>query len=119
MILVDTSIWVDHFRSRNARLVELLNEEQVAIHPFIIGELSLGSIKNKTEIMSLLAKLPTVPVAEHEEVLATVSSHKLSGTGIGWIDAHLIASALLGNAKLLTKDKALHQAGRTTGVIAS
>jgi len=118
MILVDTSVWVDHFRSGNPRLVKLLNEEQVAIHPFIIGELSLGSIKNKAEIMSLLAELPTVPVAEHDEVSATVSTYKLAGTGIGWVDAHLIASALLGHAKLLTNDKALLQAGKATGVTA-
>ena len=119
MILVDTSVWVDHFRNGNDRLIELLKEDQVAIHPFVIGELSLGSIRNKAEIMGLLAKLPTVLLAEHDEVLATVNRHKLAGTGIGWVDAHLIASALLGNAKLMTGDKALQQAGKITGVIAS
>ncbi len=119
MILVDTSVWVDHLRRGNARLVELLNEDQVAIHPFVIGELSLGSMKNKAEIRSLLSELPTVPMSEHDEVLAAVKTHRLAGTGIGWVDAHLIASALLGHAKLMTSDKALQRAGKTIGVIAS
>lgn len=119
MILVDTSIWVDHFRNNSPRLVELLGEEQVLIHPFVIGELSLGTIRNRSEIMDLLCKLPSVPVAEHEEVMATVNRHRLFGTGIGWVDAHLIASALLARAKLLTNDKALLQASKITGVLAS
>ena len=116
MILVDTSVWVDHLRNSNARLVELLNEEQVLIHPFIIGELSLGTIKNKAEIMSLLSELPLVPVAGHDEVMAAVNVHHLSATGIGWVDAHLIASALLAQAKLLTNDKALLQVSLTIGL---
>ncbi len=119
MTLVDTSVWVDHLRNSNARLSELLNEGQVLIHPFIIGELSLGTIKNKAEIMGLLSKLPLVPVAEHDEVLAAVNVHRLSGTGIGWVDAHLIASALLAQARLLTKDKALFQISKALGIEAS
>ena len=119
MILVDTSIWVDHFRDGNVRLSELLNDQQVLIHPFIIGELSLLMIRNRNQIMELLSKLPLAPVAEHDEVMAAVTKHKLSGTGIGWVDAHLIASALLGDAKLLTTDKALQKATHITGVSAS
>jgi predicted nucleic acid-binding protein len=119
MILVDTSVWVDHLRNGNARLIELLNEEQVLIHPFIIGELSLGSIKNKSEIMNLLSELPQVPVAEHDEVMAAVTAHQLSGKGVGWVDAHLVASALLAHAKLLTFDKALSQVSKTIGLVAS
>ena len=119
MILVDTSVWVDHFRNNNARLVELLADEQVLIHPFIIGELSLGSLRNRSEIIGLLSELPLAPVAEHGEVMAMIHKHKLFGTGIGWVDAHLIASALLAHARLLSNDKALLQAGKVTGVIAS
>jgi predicted nucleic acid-binding protein len=119
MILVDTSIWVDHFRNGNARLSDLLNDQQVLMHPFIIGELSLGLLKNRLQIMDLLSKLPLAPVVEHEEVMATVVKHRLSGTGIGWVDAHLIASALLGDAKLLTADKPLLKATQVTGVSAS
>jgi predicted nucleic acid-binding protein len=118
MILVDTSVWVDHFRNNNARLAGLLADEQVLIHPYIIGELSLGSIKNRSEIIGLLAELPLAPVAEHEEVMDMVHKHKLFGCGIGWVDAHLIASALLAHARLLSNDKALLQAGKVTGVIA-
>ena len=119
MILVDTSVWVDHLRNGNARLAELLNNHQVLVHPFIIGELSLGSLRNRVEVLDLLSRLPAAPVAEHDEVMATVDRHRLAGTGIGWVDAHLAASALLAGAGLLTMDKALQQATRISGVHAS
>jgi hypothetical protein len=114
--LVDTSVWVDHFRNDNPRLSQLLNDQQVLVHPFVIGELSLGRLGNRNEIMDLLSKLPLAPVAEHDEVMAVVARYDLPGTGIGWVDAHLIASALLGNAKLLTADKPLHKAIQLIGV---
>jgi len=119
MILVDTSVWVDHLRKGSTRLAELLNKDQVLIHPFIIAELSLGSLRNRAEVLSLLSRLTAVPVAEHDEVMATVDTHRLAGTGIGWVDAHLIASALLANASLLTNDRTLQQAAKITGVYAS
>jgi predicted nucleic acid-binding protein len=119
MTLVDTSVWVDHLRNGSTRLTELLNSDQVLVHPFIIGELSLGSLRNRAEVLALLSRLTFVPVAEHDEVMATVDRHGLAGTGIGWVDAHLVASALLAKARLLTNDKALQKAAKTTGVYAS
>jgi len=119
MILVDTSVWIDHLRSGVHSLQELLNNQEVLTHPFVIGELSLGTLRNRDEILSLLSKLPAAPLAEHEEVMSIVSAHRLSGTGIGWIDAHLLASALLGNAKILTRDKQLQKATILLGVAPS
>ena len=116
MTLVDTSVWVDHLRNKNVGLAELLNDDQVLIHPFIIGELALGTLRNRVQVLDLLSKLPQAPLAEHAEVMATIDRHHLHGIGIGWIDAHLLASALLAKAPLLTLDKALRQASRVTGV---
>lgn len=113
MILADTSVWIDHFRKGNKKLVTLLNEGQVSCHPFIVGELACGNIKNRDEILSLLAALPGVPVAEHEEVIHFISRHKLHGKGIGLIDAHLLASTLLSSSKLWTLDKALASMAKT------
>jgi predicted nucleic acid-binding protein len=107
VILVDTSVWVDHLRDGNAHLRELLNGGEVLTHPFIIGELACGSLKDREQILWFLGKLPTAVVAEHEEVMRLVESKKLFSAGIGWIDAHLIASALLARAGLLTLDKRL------------
>jgi predicted nucleic acid-binding protein len=115
VILVDTSVWVDHFRNDNSRLSKLLNDQQVLVHPFVIGELSLGRFGNRNEIIDLLSKLPFASVAEHDEVMAVVVKHNLPGTGIGWVDAHLIASALLDNARLLTADKPLQRAIQIIG----
>jgi len=116
MILVDTSIWVDHLRAADPRLVQVLNRDEVLIHPLVIGELSLGAMRNRTEIMRLLSKLPLAPVAEHDEVIATINKRRLFGTGIGWVDAHLIASALLARAGLMTRDKALLRVAKATGI---
>ena len=107
MILVDTSVWIDHFRNGNAELEQLLIAGEVMIHPFIIGELACGSIKNRTEILELLGELPHANVAEHLEVLRLIEDRKLHGKGIGLIDAHLIASALISKTRLLTIDKPL------------
>ena len=119
MILVDTSVWVDHFREGNPRLTELLNNQEVLIHPFVVGELSLGMLKNRTQILELLSRLPQAPIAEHEEVMAAVAKHSLFGVGIGWVDAHLVASSLIASVGLLTMDKALQSAAKVCGVIAS
>jgi predicted nucleic acid-binding protein len=116
MILVDTSIWIDHLRKVNNQLKELLYANQVLIHPFIIGELTLGSMKNKAEIMKLLSELPEATSAEHDEVLQLIEEKKLEGTGIGWIDAHLVASALISGAKLITIDKPLHKVTESLGI---
>ncbi|MBN1961551.1 MAG: VapC toxin family PIN domain ribonuclease [Deltaproteobacteria bacterium] len=108
MIIVDTSIWVEHFRRRHKTLVTLLEEDQVLIHPFIIGELSLGGLIHRDELINLLQQLPTAIMSNHQEVLHAITTHNLDGKGIGWIDAHLFTSALLSHAQLWTIDKQLN-----------
>lgn len=109
MVLVDTSIWVSHFREGNAGLADLLNNGEVACHPFIVGELACGNLKNRTTILSLLESLPATIVAEHEEVLVFIESNRLMGKGLGYVDVHLIASALLTRVSIWTLDKRLEQ----------
>ena len=112
MILVDTSIWVHHLRKGDGELASLLREGVVLCHPFVIGELACGNLKNRDEILSLLEALPMSTAASHEEVLHLVSDRKLHGKGLGWIDMHLLASALLSKTKLWTKDKTLTAVAR-------
>ncbi len=107
MVLVDTSIWISHFRENNSHLKKLLLDESVACHPFIIGELACGNIKNRKEIISLLQALPQTIVAEHDEILEFIEHKKLMGIGIGIVDVHLLASSLLTNLPLWTADKKL------------
>lgn len=109
MILVDTSVWIDHLRIGNPRLKSLLHDERVLTHPFIVGELACGSVRHREEILGLLRALPEAHVAEHHEVLTFVESRRLYNRGIGWVDAHLLASALLSGAPLWTLDR--HLAG--------
>jgi predicted nucleic acid-binding protein len=110
MILVDTSVWVDHLRSGNARLAALLEEGAVTWHPFVLGELILGNLRADSEVPELLSELPVAVVAEHEEAVSFVSRHALAGSGIGWVDVHLLCSAALSQARLWTLDRRLHAA---------
>ncbi len=119
MILVDTSVWVDHFRRRNDALVSLLLDTQVLSHAFVIGELACGNLKKRAQILEYLAALPQAPAAEHHEVLSLIDRRRLAGTGIGWIDAHLLASVLLADTALWTHDKPLAAAAHTLGVSAA
>jgi predicted nucleic acid-binding protein len=105
MTLVDTSVWIDHFRKGNPTLTQLLNESEVLTHPFIIGELACGNLKNRSEILRLLNELPKAIVADNSEVMHFIERNRLYGIGIGWIDVHLIASAMLSKATMLTLDK--------------
>lgn len=108
MILVDSSVWVDHLRTGEPSLVELLNNSQVLIHPFVVGELACGNLKNRKVVLPLLQDLPTVPVATDEEVLFFIERHGLMGRGIGYVDAHLLAAVVLaGTEQLWTRDKRL------------
>ena len=107
MILVDTSVWVDHFRRGDTSLADLLSNGRVSMHPFVRGELALGNLKPRAEILQLLSDLPQATVADESELLHIVESRKLMGLGIGLIDAHLIASALLDACALYTRDKRL------------
>ena len=119
MILADTSLWIDHFRRGNAALRELLESDEVVMHPFVIGELACGSLKNRYEILDLLARLPQATIADHGEVMNLVESKRLYNKGIGWIDAHLLASALLADIALLTLDKPLLEVAGSLGIRAS
>lgn len=116
MILTDTSVWIDHFRKGNRELAARLTEGRILCHPFVIGELGCGNLRNRGEILSLLAALPSAAMAEHSEALRLVSDRKLHGKGVGWIDVHLLASSLLTGCRLWTKDKTLASAARALEV---
>lgn len=107
MVLVDTSVWIDHLRLGDALLAERLERGEVCGHPFVAGELACGSLRQRAEILGLLAALPQAPTAGHNEVLTFVEEQELSGRGLGWIDMHLLASARLGGHRLWTTDRAL------------
>ena len=110
MILVDTSVWIDHFREGVPSLAETLSQNNVLIHAFVIGELACGNLKARRETIKLLSNLPQAPKASDSEVMAFIESNRLMGKGIGFIDAHLLASvALEADAKLWTRDKRLGQ----------
>jgi len=106
-MLVDTAVWVDHLARGNAGLAALLEEGAVETHPFVIGELALGSLRWREATLAHLQALPTVPVAEHDEVLYLVERHSLAGTGIGWVDAHLLAGVLIAGTTIWTLDRPL------------
>ena len=111
MILVDTSVWIDHLRNNNVTLVNLLNTGQVLIHPFVIGELALGNLRQRDAILDTLNNMQSVKIAKDEETIRFINQHKLYGLGIGYIDAHLLTSVRLTPGTLLwTKDKRLHAA---------
>lgn len=116
MILVDTSVWVDHLRRRNSRLVDLLDQGQAGCHPFVIGELALGGLKHRARALDLLAELPIARTLSHQHVLVMVEERALSGSGIGWVDAHLLASALVERWPLWTLDRQLDATARRLGV---
>jgi predicted nucleic acid-binding protein len=115
-LLVDTSCWIDHLRQRDSSLSALLEDGLVWTHPYVIGELACGNLANRTEVLALLDTLPLVPVADHEEVLAFVESRRLMGRGLGWIDVHLLASAVLASLPLRTSDKRLSTAAHELGL---
>jgi predicted nucleic acid-binding protein len=108
VILVDTSVWVDHLRLGDVQLAILLNSSQVLMHPFVVGELACGNLGNRAEVLGLLALLPRATVANDEETLFFIERHELMGRGIGYVDAHLLAAVSLnGGTQLWTRDKRL------------
>lgn len=108
MILVDTSVWINHLRNNDPHLVCLLTENNVLGHPFVRGELALGNLRQRKEILTALDNLPQAPIAFTDEVNYFIEKHSLFGLGIGLIDAHLLASTQLsGNNRLWTQDKRL------------
>ena len=116
MVLVDTSVWVVHFRSGNIGLETLRNEGHVVCHPFIVGELACSNLKNQSEILSLLQALSMAIRVEHEEVIKFIEDHTLMGKGLGYIAVHLIASAILTYIPLWTIDKKLNEISSKLGV---
>ncbi len=110
MILVDTSVWIDHLCLHDDTLAALLNNSQVLMHPYVSGELACGNLSNRAELLHLLAALPQITTALDSEVHFFIEQRLLMGKGIGYIDAHLLAAvALDGTAKIWTRDKRLHQ----------
>ncbi len=108
MILVDTSVWIDHLRKGAPALAAALEESRVLLHPFVLGELACGNLKNRGEVLRLLSDLPTAPTVTDLEALGFIERRALMGRGIGYIDIHLLASATLaGTARLWTRDKRL------------
>jgi predicted nucleic acid-binding protein len=118
MILVDTSVWIDHLHKTDERLTTLLRRVEAATHSMVIGELALGSIRRRSTILGLLQSLPKSPSASHEEVLRLVEARALFGRGLSLIDVHLLASTLLEPGTLLwTRDRRLSTAAQTIGVL--
>jgi|SRR5579872_5676287 len=117
MILVDSSVWVGHLRHGDQRLVTLLEESQVLIHPFVVGEIALGSLKNRETILGSLKGLPQAATATDEEVQKFIESNALFGLGIGYIDAHLLAAVRLNvGSQLWTRDKRLGAIANSMGL---
>ena len=117
MILADTSVWIDHFRSGHQQLRQNLEHGRIVTHPFVVGELALGLLKDRSKTLALLDLLPHVPVARPEEVRAMIEARRLYGRGIGLTDAHLIASVFLSPSTLLwTRDKQLRSVAQNLGI---
>jgi predicted nucleic acid-binding protein len=110
VILVDTSVWIDHFRRANPALIDRLDRGDVGCHPFVMGELAVGSLRHRDEILRLIAELPRARVVSHDEALALVERRHLAGSGLGWVDVHLAASARVEGWSLWTMDERLHRA---------
>lgn len=116
MILVDTSVWIDHLRIGDEKLASLLDSNLVLTHPFVVGELACGNLRNRESMLGLLQALPQATVATDTEVLFFIERHALMGRGIGYIDAHLLASASLSNtARLWTRDTRLGKVAAEMG----
>ncbi|HWK54714.1 MAG TPA: PIN domain-containing protein [Hyphomicrobiales bacterium] len=119
MILVDTSVWIDHLNSSDALLAWHLEQGEVLMHPFVLGELACGNLRNRAQLLELLQQLPCCAPATDREVLHFIEQRQLAGTGIGYVDAHLLAAvALGGTTRLWTRDKRLGALAHTFGYAA-
>ena len=105
--IVDTSVWISHLHKTDKQLSGLLEDGAVIIHPAVIGELSCGTLKNRTDVLSNLKLLPSAVEASHEECLGFIENHKLFGKGLSYFDVQLLTSSLLSDAAILTRDKGL------------
>lgn len=115
-ILVDSSVWIDHIRVPNLMLESLLDDNKICCHPFVIGELALGSITSRAKVLASIKNLPQLMCVEDFEVLGLIERYKLFNKGIGYIDVHLLASALISSAALWTRDKALLATAEKLGI---
>lgn len=116
MILADTSIWIDHFRHSDAELCRIIKEDMLLCHPFVIGELVLGSLSDRVTVLAFLAVQRQAPAATHDEIMIMIERHRLFSMGIGYTDTHLLASVLLDRgAALWTRDKRLRAAAEKAG----
>ena len=118
IVLADTSVWIVHWHRRNDRLAHLLDTKRLVVHPFVLGEIALGQISNRGAVLADLALLDAPTVAENRDVRALIEHARLWGRGIGWVDAHLLASALLDRAVLWTLDARLARVAAALGVAA-
>ena len=116
MVLADTSIWIEHFRHREPAFADRLSDGLVLMHPFVSGELACGNLKDRAAILSDLHALPPSRLASNTEVLQLIEDRRLWGRGLGWIDAHLLASALLSNCRFWTLDIRLAKAAAELGL---
>jgi hypothetical protein len=117
MILVDTSVWIEHLRLGNHRLKALLFDQQVLCHSFVIGELACGMLQKRGEILAMLKALPEADLLENEEIMNFLDARRMYGRGIGWVDAHLLASTLLTGCAIWTFDKPLRRAAAALNVL--
>lgn len=118
MIVADTSVWAHHIRDPAVDFLEQLNRKRVLMHPWVIGELALGNLPRRTGFLAFLQELPRTAEARDEEVMQMIEVNRLHGSGIGWVDAHLVASARLSQAALWTRDKRLFAVAQRLGVTA-
>lgn len=117
MILADANIWIDHLRRSDPRLGALVKRRRTLVHPYTIGEIALGSFSERSGTLEAMKRLPAAPVARHEEVLKLIDQCCLFGTGVGYVDSHLLASARLVPAgQLWTRDKRLHEQAERLGM---
>ena len=109
MFLVDTSVWIDHFRTALPKLVRALHEGKVFAHPFVAGELALGGLRRRRETIGLVQELPSLPVAPQADVMDFIEQRSLASTGIGWVDAHLLHAAAAAGVQIWTHDGPLRR----------
>jgi predicted nucleic acid-binding protein len=120
VILIDTSVWIEHLRSASAILTELLGDGEVLGHPFVLGELALGNLRQRDEILRMLRRLPQTTSASHREVLQFIEREALFGRGVGYVDAHLLAAVrLTAGSKLWTRDRRLQAVAARLGLAAA
>ena len=119
MILADTSVWADHLRVAESGLAELLRNGEVVMHPYVLGEIALGYLRKRPQWLSMLHELPSVHVAEPEEVLELIERRRLVAAGVGYVDVHLLATTLASqDVKLWSRDKRLRDIAASFGIAA-